>query len=68
MEENGRLYIHKQLEDAEGDKNEAQIIAKRFQEPKEVPGESPTFDGGVLFIATRRIVEVLSSVIGKHSS
>ena len=37
----------------EGDKNGAQLVAKGFQELKEVPSDSYTVDEGVLLIATR---------------
>ena len=45
--------MYKEFEYVEGDKNGVRIIVKGFQEPKEVPSDSPTFDEGVLLIATR---------------
>ena len=37
----------------EGDANGAQLVAKGFEELKEVPSDSYTVDEGVLLIATR---------------
>ena len=46
------MEVKLMFEDAEGDKSGVQIIAKGVQEPKEAPSDSPTFDEGVLLIAT----------------
>ena len=51
-EESGRLPNAQTFEDVEGDKNGVQIMANGFQEPKEVPSDSPTIDECVLLIAT----------------
>ena len=42
----------------EGGKNEVQVIVNGFQEPKEVPSASTTFDKGVLLIATRKCLSL----------
>ena len=44
---------HKEVGNVEDDKNEVQLVPKGFQEPTEVPSDSPIFDEGVLFIASR---------------
>ena len=49
------FHIYKEFEDVAGGNNGVQITAKDFQEPKEVPSDSATFDEGVLLIATMSV-------------
>ena len=44
------FHMYKEFENADGDRNGVQIIAKHFQEPKQVPSDSSAFDDGVLRI------------------
>ena len=45
LDELKNFLIYKQVEDVEGDKTTAQLVAKGFGKYKEVPSDSPTVDG-----------------------